>query len=148
MKNVGEIFLKYYMIFSCKFNGKGPIINTLRIMSREENYPIIFGCHAGKDRTGLIALFINTICGLSREEIFDDYMLSNAGLGDGTGNSPGGKVFRGSLTGLMEWLEAEFGSTSNYLEHIGLRECEMENIRRLLTSKRFRVHSVPAACKL
>lgn len=129
-----ELFLKHYMIFSCKYNGKGPILKTLQIMSKEENYPIVFGCHAGKDRTGLIALFVNEICGLSRKEIFDDYLLSNPGLGDGSNDSPGGKVYHGSLKGLIEWLEREFGSIHQYLEHIGLGMEEMEAIRGIVSS--------------
>ncbi|HBK75573.1 MAG TPA: tyrosine-protein phosphatase [Gammaproteobacteria bacterium] len=41
------------------------------------NYPLVFLCVAGKDRTGLAAALLLTALGASRDAIFDDYLLSN-----------------------------------------------------------------------
>lgn len=38
----------------------------------------IFHCSAGKDRTGMAAVFILSALGVSREKIFADYLLTNA----------------------------------------------------------------------
>ena len=45
-------------------------------MKEEERYPIVFYCTAGKDRTGIIAMFIQSICGIDEKTIIDDYILS------------------------------------------------------------------------
>lgn len=41
------------------------------------NYPLVFLCVAGKDRTGLAAALLLTALGASRDAVFDDYLLSN-----------------------------------------------------------------------
>jgi hypothetical protein len=41
---------------------------------------VLFHCSSGKDRTGLIAALILATCGLSDEEIFDDYEKSQTYL--------------------------------------------------------------------
>lgn len=38
----------------------------------------VFHCYAGKDRTGVSAAIILTLLGASREDIFEDYLLTNA----------------------------------------------------------------------
>jgi protein tyrosine/serine phosphatase len=52
----------------------------LRICSDPRNHPVLFHCSSGKDRTGLIAALILAVCGLSDEEIFDDYEKSQTYL--------------------------------------------------------------------
>jgi hypothetical protein len=39
--------------------------------------PVAFFCNHGKDRTGLTAAFIQTICGVKRETVVDGYQLSD-----------------------------------------------------------------------
>ena len=50
--------------------------------------PILFHCTAGKDRTGVAAALILKALGVSREDIVEDYLLTNAGAG-GTARSAG-----------------------------------------------------------
>ena len=40
--------------------------------------PILFHCTAGKDRTGVAAALILKALGVSREDIVEDYLLTNA----------------------------------------------------------------------
>lgn len=41
------------------------------------NAPLAFNCSAGKDRTGIAAALILTALGVSREDVFKDYLLTN-----------------------------------------------------------------------
>lgn len=47
-----------------------------RLLSNPGNAPLLFHCSAGKDRTGFAAALFLASLGVSREEIFDDYLLS------------------------------------------------------------------------
>lgn len=41
------------------------------------NYPIIFHCNIGTDRTGLFAFLINGLVGVGEEDLYRDYLFSN-----------------------------------------------------------------------
>ena len=47
------------------------------ILLAQEEGATLFHCFAGKDRTGVAAAVILTILGVSREDIFADYLLTN-----------------------------------------------------------------------
>lgn len=47
------------------------------ITERLKTGGIVFMCSAGKDRTGMIAALILYLCGVAREDIIADYMVSN-----------------------------------------------------------------------
>ncbi|MBO4283885.1 MAG: tyrosine-protein phosphatase, partial [Clostridia bacterium] len=49
------------------------------VLSDENNYPIFFHCAAGADRTGLVAWFVNGLLGVSEEDLWRDYLLTNFG---------------------------------------------------------------------
>jgi len=48
----------------------------LMVCSDVQNYPILFHCLSGKDRTGLVAALIQSVCGMSEEEILESYAQS------------------------------------------------------------------------
>ena len=47
------------------------------VLSNEENYPVVFHCSIGTDRTGLAAFLIGCALGLSDEDLTKDYLFSN-----------------------------------------------------------------------
>ena len=49
------------------------------ILSKEENYPLIFHCSIGTDRTGLIAFLIGGLLGVDVNDLYRDYLFSNFG---------------------------------------------------------------------
>lgn len=49
------------------------------VLADEDNYPVFFHCRIGTDRTGLCAIFLNGLLGVSLNEIFQDYLFSNFG---------------------------------------------------------------------
>lgn len=53
------------------------------ILTQKENYPIIYHCNIGTDRTGLIAFLLNGLLGVKEEDLYYDYLFSNFGLING-----------------------------------------------------------------
>jgi protein-tyrosine phosphatase len=45
-------------------------------LTEEDGLPAVFHCHAGKDRTGLVAALLLEALGVERETILDDYELT------------------------------------------------------------------------
>ncbi len=52
---------------------------VFEILADSDNYPVIFHCNIGTDRTGFIAYLLNGLLGVSREDLVRDYLLSNFG---------------------------------------------------------------------
>jgi protein-tyrosine phosphatase len=49
----------------------------LDVVSKTEDLPLVFHCAAGKDRTGLAAVYLLTALGVDFEKIREDYFLTN-----------------------------------------------------------------------
>lgn len=50
---------------------------TFAIASEPGNYPLLFHCTSGKDRTGVAAALLLLAVGVSRETVLEDYSLTN-----------------------------------------------------------------------
>lgn len=55
---------------------KDALRDEIKVFAYEENYPILFHCQIGRDRTGTLAMFILAICGVEKEVIIKEYELS------------------------------------------------------------------------
>lgn len=93
------------------------------LIADRDNLPLLFHCTAGKDRTGFAAAMFLSALGVSREDIFRDYMLSASGAE---------KKFSAALLAMpqlaqvvavrpdylltaFEEIETNYGSLKNYL---------------------------------
>lgn len=47
------------------------------ILADESNYPLVFHCSIGTDRTGMVAFLIGALLGVSEEDLYRDYLFSN-----------------------------------------------------------------------
>lgn len=57
-------------------NSKDDFAEVYRTILREAPKTVLFHCAHGKDRTGLIAALLLMLCGVSRQDIIDDYSVS------------------------------------------------------------------------
>lgn len=57
----------------------GSLRGVFEVLSKEENYPVIFHCSIGTDRTGMVAYCIEALLGMSETDIIRDYLFSNFG---------------------------------------------------------------------
>jgi len=60
-----------------RLNG-GVVAEVLNELAQPENYPLVFYCATGKDRTGLISCLVLGALGATEDAILADYMLSQA----------------------------------------------------------------------
>ncbi|MBP5233798.1 MAG: tyrosine-protein phosphatase [Planctomycetes bacterium] len=54
-------------------HGRKAFAKVFRVFLDEENYPIVFHCIAGQDRTGAVAFIVNGLLGVSEEELYRDW---------------------------------------------------------------------------
>ena len=101
-------------------------------LAHEENYPIIFHCNIGTDRTGVLAYLVNALLGVGKEGLHRDYMFSN--LGNITGARSITKITNTYGKMLDEYNGATLSEkTKNYLiNEIGVTAEEIDTIKELL----------------
>jgi protein-tyrosine phosphatase len=50
---------------------------TLEVIAGEGELPLVFHCHAGKDRTGIVAALVLSLVGVDRADVIADFGLTN-----------------------------------------------------------------------
>ena len=50
---------------------------VFHVATQPKNYPLLFNCSAGKDRTGFVAAILLRLLGVEEEKVIDDFLLSN-----------------------------------------------------------------------
>ena len=99
----------------------------------EANYPIAFHCSIGTDRTGLVAFLLNGVLGVSKEDLYRDYIFSNFGL---IYNMRTAKTIDEYLT----TIEASSGDKLkdkfyNYLTSVGVSSLSLDKIKNIMIEK-------------
>lgn len=123
----------------------------LRSLLSKDNYPHVFHCTAGKDRTGLGAALVLRILGVPKETIIQDYLATNSYTAkrvdqivhyvtEKTMHQVNQDVIRTLFTVQAHYLEEafkaideEYGDFDTYLETaIGFAEAERVALKNLL----------------
>lgn len=111
---------------------KANIKKMFDYMANEKNYPMVFHCTQGKDRTGAIAYLIESLLGVSNEDKARDYLFTNM-------SSIGGGACKYSAitTGYNAILKKYSGDTiqeqaNNYLLDIGVTQENINKIKDIL----------------
>lgn len=60
-------------------NERESLKKAFKVFTNRNNYPVIFHCAIGTDRTGVVAFYLNALLGLKDEDIYRDYLFSNFG---------------------------------------------------------------------
>lgn len=120
------------------------IAGVLRTIALAPEGAVLFHCHLGKDRTGLISQLLLAAMGVDEGTVCEDYLLSNVGL------EPWFVEIRAQhgptpekLVEVEDWLHhwmyapaemvpgtfahlaAKYGDARNYLSHIGMTDAEI-----------------------
>ena len=134
-----SIPLKWYQHIFDEAN-KADVKRTMLAFADENNYPILFHCSLGRDRTGTTAFLLLALCGVDEETIVRDYYTSFY--------SRQGNFSHQELTGAIQniaWLTEglnNFGTeedtlqikVKNYLLSTGLVEQDLAKIRDILVT--------------
>ena len=105
--------------------------STLKMFSDIDNYPIMFHCRIGTDRTGFIAYLLLGLLGASEDVIHRDYLFSNFGVIEKPRSLHGSGVDNVEL--YYDAIDDFIGDTLqeriyNFLIAIGMSEEELDNI--------------------
>lgn len=97
------------------------------VLADESSYPIIFHCNIGTDRTGLFAYLLNGLLGVSKEDLYRDYLFSNFG------NIEGSRSLSGIQDSYVKTVEDSEGDSLsekiyNCLVGLGVPEEELISI--------------------
>lgn len=75
-----------YTVSNLLTGNKQKIASIFGILSNENNYPVIYHCNIGTDRTGIISFLVDGLLGVSEEDLYRDYLMSNFGNIGGSRN--------------------------------------------------------------
>jgi protein tyrosine/serine phosphatase len=70
-------FYKQFCWYTLFYN-KNQVRRIFNILSRPENYSVVLHCHAGRDRTGIIASLILLMLNAPEPNIIQDYLATDA----------------------------------------------------------------------
>lgn len=151
-KSVEEI--NYY---HCAFNGDGRVpdspdkvaesymeiadghkamADAMRIIANAEG-GVLYHCTAGKDRTGVLTVFLMMLAGASDEDIIENYMQSEPNLKEiidrlcSMYDDLNKEVItpkRCYIEDFLSLFREKYGSVENYMEEIGLAQSEINII--------------------
>jgi protein-tyrosine phosphatase len=117
----------------------------LHLLVNKANYPIVFHCQGGRDRTGFLAAIIGKIIGFSEEDIIRDYLTSNLYHLETLEKqyTQGPKLLRPiygahkyQIKAVFDEIELRYGNFNNYLQNIlDISKEEKETIKENILKK-------------
>ena len=118
----------------------------LKILATTDDLPLVFHCAAGKDRTGLAAIFLLTALGVNKNIILDDYYATNR-YNEGYTEKMIGKIKEMGLNGdlmrpmlevrpeyldaAMDEIDTQFGGIERYVRDTLKADVERLQLRFL-----------------
>ncbi len=97
----------------------------------KDNYPIVFHCNIGTDRTGYISYLLGGLLGVEKEALLRDYLISNFG-------NIGGMRSLSRISSYVDAIDNSTGAnfaekTENYLVNVvGVSRSDIESIREIM----------------
>ena len=116
------------------------------ILADSDGLPALVHCNAGKDRAGISAAFVLSICGVPRETIIEDYGLTAKYLvrryyelnPDVSPDEYTWQHYRRdacdphSMSVTLDHLDANYGGVEGYLRETGITEEQLTTIREAM----------------
>jgi protein-tyrosine phosphatase len=140
---MGEVYL--YRIDDKEYGRR--LIEALEIMAEPGNYPLVFHCLAGKDRSGVLAAMVLGGLGVGDEDIIHDYTLSARYMNemlDRLNSDPATPEYMKTLPGytweaapesmalFLSALQQEYGSIRGYLKERGAETSLFDRLEQSL----------------
>lgn len=117
--------------FTVDSNKQG-VKQVLDIMGDLNNYPLMFHCHIGTDRTGFISFIVNALLGVEDEFLYRDYMMSNFAKIDGPRDTASISTYINELRDRYHCdTDLSLGAKS-YMLDIGVSEENINNIKSIM----------------
>ena len=108
------------------------IKDVLELLADKTNYPLMFHCSIGTDRTGFISFLINALAGVEEEFLYRDYLMSNYANIGGTRDDAAITNYIYTLKGDYEGVTDLSLGAKNYMLDLGLNETQINTIKDIL----------------
>ncbi len=144
LTNMGDFYLE--LMRQKEFGAK--VVQALEMIADPSNYPLVFHCAVGKDRTGMLAAMLFKLLGVKEADIIDDYTLSEPYMDElleKIKNTPPKegerpldipeyfwKASASSMEKLLATLKKDYGSVEKYLKEMGMAEKLPKQLRKAL----------------
>lgn len=119
---------------------KTALTKEVKAFANPENYPMLYHCQIGRDRTGTIAFIINCICGVSEKNLRLDYECSALST---SGNEAKVESYAAQAAGInkmitffKDYSDGTMGENCAQwcVDYLGVTYEEINNIREILLS--------------
>lgn len=116
---------------NCILLNKDDFKDLFRVLGNANNYPLVFHCSIGTDRTGMVSFLILNLLGASKEDIYYDYLFSNFGVI--------GRVRTPSIIDdYYKTIDGAQGDnyqekTYNYLVSLGVNSSDLDNLINIMS---------------
>ena len=135
-----ENYVEAYMYYDSGkhhlYRNAEPLKDVFHALADKNNYPIFYHCRIGTDRTGLCAIMISGLLGVSLNEIYQDYLFSNFGNIQEKryiGEKAGRDNIMNYINDLLAFPGEKFqNKVYNYLLSIGVPASELNSIIDIL----------------
>ena len=119
---------------------KENVKKIVKIFADPDNYPIIFHCSIGRDRTGSLSFILNNLLGVSQNEILCDYLTSFFSVAGAISISKETDDMFAALNSMYLILDGYDGAnyaekTASFLLDCGITQDEIDAIRNIFTGK-------------
>ncbi|AEV35966.1 protein tyrosine phosphatase [Pseudovibrio sp. FO-BEG1] len=129
-----------YKDFARKFTPQ--ISRFMHVLLEEQNYPLVFHCAGGKDRTGYVAAVLMLSLGFSEEDVMRDYLTTNLYtfeelsklVGSGPHSlRPAFGAHKEQISAALAAVKEDYGSFENYRrDALGISDEELVRIKKNL----------------
>lgn len=110
-------------------NSQSAIRASINLLSETE-HPVLFHCAAGKDRTGLLAMFLLAIAGVDDMDIIADYEISRTYIQYFSDDISGSHYH--NMYKLLGYLQHAYGGPVDYLHSIGISDGVLKELSNRL----------------
>ncbi len=112
------------------------LVTILKEFANVDNYPIIFHCSAGRDRTGTVAAVLSALLGVGEEDLYIDYETTYFSY-VGSEEKPNVASMISNFRSILNYLYTFEGitladRTANYLKTYGMTQDEIDTIRNIM----------------
>ena len=135
----------YFIDFSEEY--RPATVEAVRIFADPDNYPVMFHCAVGRDRTGTLAMILQALAGASREYIIHDYytsMWSVTGVYQKSVENLNLNTVNDTLNTIEGFGDSLYSGIENFLKKredknthqlVGLTDEEIQSIRDIWSGK-------------
>ena len=106
------------------------VAKAFALLADRANYPLVFHCIGGADRTGTVAFILNALLGCAEEELYLDWEVT--GFKGGIVDSRHRKWFLGLVRKIGQFEGANWSEkAASYVRSCGFTDADIANILKL-----------------